>query len=204
MGSVERKQRLKEDVRCKILEAGWNIVVEEGWPALSMRKIADAIEYTAPIIYGHFQSKDALLQEFTRKGHVLLSAKVKEARTSHDTLEKQLEAMWLAYWDFAFEQPAYYKLMYGVEMGCCEAGIIDCPFTEMASKQVLDVITALIAASNHPEQDPERRFYTCWAILHGLISLNMVQKNRESCLSEEFNRTILNDAIKGIIKTILQ
>ncbi|HEY0273701.1 MAG TPA: TetR/AcrR family transcriptional regulator [Chitinophaga sp.] len=206
MGSVERKQRLKEDVRCKILEAGWNIVEEEGWSALSMRKIADAIEYTAPIIYGHFQSKDALLMEFTRKGHMLLSARVKAARDAHSTLEEQLEAMWLAYWDFAFEQPAYYKLMYGVEMGCCETAVRECPGFEMASKQVLDTIKALIAVSNHPEQDPDRRFYTFWAILHGLISLNMVQKNKnaESCLSEEFNRIILNDAIKGIIRSILQ
>ncbi|PUZ25621.1 TetR family transcriptional regulator [Chitinophaga parva] len=205
MGSVERKQRLKEDVRCRILEAGWQIVEEEGWSALSMRRIADAIEYTAPIIYGHFQSKDALLLEFTRKGHMLLSAKVKAAREAHHTLEDQLEAMWLAYWDFAFDQPAYYKLMYGVEMGCCEATLSDCPSFEMASKQVMAVIEEMIAHSKHPDQDADRRFYTFWAILHGLISLNLVQKKVEnSCLSEEFNRTILNDAIKGIIRSINQ
>ncbi len=204
MGSVERKQRLKEDVRCKILEAGWNIVQEEGWSALSMRKIADAIEYTAPIIYGHFENKDALLMEFTRKGHILLSARVKAACDKHDNLEAQLEALWLAYWDFAFEQPAYYKLMYGVEMGCCECAIVECPEYILASKQAIILIEKLIAQSNQPDQDAERRFYTFWAIVHGLISLNMVQKDADNILSEEFNRTILNDAIKGIIRTILQ
>ena len=204
MGSVERKQRLKEDVRCKILEAGWNIVEEEGWSALSMRKIADAIEYTAPIIYGHFESKDALLTEFTRKGHMVLSFKVKTACEKHETAEAQLEALWLAYWDFAFEQPAYYKLMYGVEMNCCECEVAECPEYVSASKQALNLINELIARSNQPDQDAERRFYTFWAIVHGLISLNMVQKDSQNKLSDEFNRTILNDAIKGIIRTILQ
>jgi len=51
MASKDRILRLKEETRCNILEAALQIVKEEGWQALSMRKIADMIEYTAPIIY---------------------------------------------------------------------------------------------------------------------------------------------------------
>jgi len=51
MGSKERIARLKEDTRSNILDAALDIVKEDGWQALSMRKIADKIEYTAPIIY---------------------------------------------------------------------------------------------------------------------------------------------------------
>ena len=50
MASKERIARLKEDTRMSILKAALHIAKEEGWEALSMRKIADAIEYTAPII----------------------------------------------------------------------------------------------------------------------------------------------------------
>ena len=63
MASKDRIQRLKDDTRCKILEASLDIVKDEGWPSLSMRKIADKIEYTAPIIYEYFSNKDAILQE---------------------------------------------------------------------------------------------------------------------------------------------
>ena len=48
MGSKERIQRQKEDTRKRILDAALQIVRQEGWNALSMRKIADAIKYTAP------------------------------------------------------------------------------------------------------------------------------------------------------------
>ena len=42
---------MKEQTRVNILDAAYDIVKDEGWQALSMRKIADKIEYTAPIIY---------------------------------------------------------------------------------------------------------------------------------------------------------
>jgi AcrR family transcriptional regulator len=73
MASKERIQRLKEETRTSILEAAYKIVKEEGWQALSMRKIADEIEYTAPIIYEYFSNKEAILEELTRKGYLYLA-----------------------------------------------------------------------------------------------------------------------------------
>ena len=70
MASKDRILRLKEETRMNILDAAFRIVKEEGWDALSMRKIADAIEYTAPIIYEYFDNKDAILLELDRKSVV--------------------------------------------------------------------------------------------------------------------------------------
>jgi len=198
MGTVERKLRLKEEVRCRILEASWKIVQEEGWHALSMRKIADAIEYTAPIIYGYFENKEAILREFTRRGYRLLSLKVQEERDKHTDPGQQLEAMWLAYWDFAFEQQAYYQLMYGVDVDCCQLEKM-IPEAETASELLDASLNELIAQGNKPDEDPCRRFYTFWAVVHGLISLNIVRKGT---LSLEANRSILRDAINAIITDI--
>ena len=58
MGIAERKIRQKEEVRCAILDAAWNLALTKGWQALSIRKIAEAIEYSVPVIYDHFQNKD--------------------------------------------------------------------------------------------------------------------------------------------------
>ena len=119
MGSKERIHRLKEQTRVNILDAAHEIVKDEGWQALSMRKIADKIEYTAPIIYEYYANKVAILLELTKKGFMLLGAKMNEAKTKHKELGDQIEAMWLAYWNFAFEQKEYYQLMFGVEVNCC-------------------------------------------------------------------------------------
>src|SRR4051812_5375679 len=119
MASKDRILRLKEETRINILDAALQIVKEEGWQALSMRKIADVIEYTAPIIYEYFANKDALLLELTRKGYLILARYIKEAKTQHKLVAKQLEAMWLAYWNFAFENKELYQVMFGVQMNCC-------------------------------------------------------------------------------------
>lgn len=63
MGVHERRQREKESVRANILQAAFNLAKTEGWTSLSMRKIADAIEYSAPVVYDHFENKEAILFE---------------------------------------------------------------------------------------------------------------------------------------------
>src|SRR6195952_2184214 len=114
MASKERIQRLKEETRTSILKAALHIVKEEGWQALSMRKIADEIEYTAPIIYEYFSNKDAILVELTRKGYLILARDIEEAKGKHRLPAKQLEAMWLAYWNFAFTNKELYQAMFGI------------------------------------------------------------------------------------------
>src|ERR1700761_4724635 len=124
MASKERIARLKEDTRMSIMKAALHIAKEEGWEALSMRKIADAIEYTAPIIYEYFENKDALMYELTRTGYLILNQKLEEARDQHDTPEKQLEAMWVAYWNFAFLKKELYQLMFGIATNCINCALM--------------------------------------------------------------------------------
>jgi AcrR family transcriptional regulator len=197
MGSKERIHRLKENTRVNILDAAHDIVKEEGWQALSMRKIADKIEYTAPIIYEYYANKEAILLELTKKGFLLLTCRMQEAKNRHTDLGEQLEAIWLAYWNFAFEEKEYYQLMFGVEVNCC---LMD----ELlpAETTPYDIAAAPIAALMGIE-DPEddrvcTKYYTYWSIIHGLISINIVRKGT----SDEINRQILKDAITGITRSL--
>lgn len=207
MGVKERKLRQKEEVRCQIVTAAWDIVQEEGWNALSMRKIADKIEYSAPIIYGHFENKEALLLEFTRQGNVKLLQMVREAMERHEDAAQQLEAMWMAYWDFAFENTPYYQLMFGVEMGCCEWQANQIPEVAEGRKLIDSVIKKLIASSKNPDADPCLKFYSLWSVVHGLISINITRKMYDERAFREdghgdLNQAILKDAISGIINRI--
>ena len=119
MASKDRILRQKEETRNNILEAAYSIVKEDGWQGLSMRKIADKIEYTAPIIYEYFSNKEAILNELTGKGFIKLSKELQNARAKFDKPEDQLEAMWMTYWDFAFTKTEMYQLMFGVQKTCC-------------------------------------------------------------------------------------
>ena len=196
MGSKERIQRLKEETRTNILDAAYNIVKEQGWQALSMRKIANEIEYTAPIIYEHFENKAAILSELNKTGFLLLAKEMELARNKHEIPAAQLEAMWMAYWNFAFKKTELYQLMFGVSMNCCAGQKV--PEAERPANMVRDVIRHLMADQNISDTEVCRRYYTFWSIIHGLISINLVDKGD----SDEINRMVLKDAIEGIIKAI--
>jgi AcrR family transcriptional regulator len=197
MGSKERIARLKEDTRKNILDAALEIVKEEGWQSLSMRKIADKIEYTAPIIYEYFENKEGILLELTRQGYVILHQNIKKSMNKEAEAAEQLEAMWIAYWNFAFDHKELYQLMYGVEMNCCylKKSLAE---AEQANKLFSDVIKEVMTAAHPDEELVCRKFYTFWSVIHGLISINLVNKGR----GQEMNEQILHDAIKGIIKYI--
>ena len=196
MASKDRIQRLKEETRSSILEAAYKIVKEEGWQALSMRKIADEIEYTAPIIYEYFSNKEAILAELNKKGYLYLTKEMEEARNKHDDPAEQLEAMWMAYWNFAFKKKELYQLMFGVQMNCCSAQ--KSPEAEGPERLITDAIRRLMDGKNLSENEVYRRYYTFWSVVHGLVSINLVNQGS----SDEMNKQVLKDAISGIIRAI--
>lgn len=200
MASKDRILRLKEETRCNILDAAIEIGKSEGWQALSMRKIADKIEYTAPIIYEYFSNKDALLSEVTRKGYAILSLEIQKAKAKHRLPAKQLEAMWMAYWDFAFAEKEFYQLMFGVEMNCCMDNIVLWEGVEKPSDLIWDVIVELTKDKKPEPTEDEicKWYYTFWSVVHGLISINIVRQG----VSDKINQQVLSDAITGIIRTI--
>ena len=197
MASKERILRLKEETRTNILEASIDIVKEEGWQALSMRKIADKIEYTAPIIYEYFANKDAILNELTRQGFVKLAEQMEEAKNKHEDLSAQLEAMWLAYWNFAFAEKQLYQVMYGVEVNCCALQNA-CPDIQTPTNMLWDKIAEIIPEEKRTDDYVDTKYYTFWSVVHGLISINMTRQ----LTSEELNKQVLKDAINGIITSM--
>lgn len=197
MASKDRIQRVKDDTRCNILGASLEIVREEGWSALSMRKIADKIEYTAPIIYEYFSNKEAILQELTRMGFVKLAGQMEAAKSGIDSPEKQLEAMWLAYWNFAFTEKEMYQVMYGVQTNCC---VTESPCADMRAPAALLIakITEIVPEERRTKDYIDTKYYTFWSLIHGLISINMTRQ----LTSEDINRQVLKDTIAGIINSI--
>lgn len=111
MGITERKTRQKQALRERILDAARRIVMREGFAALSMRKIADAIEYSPATLYLHFASRDEIAQALCEEGYAqLLETFVPHARIA-DPAER-LKALGRAYIAFGVEHPQTYRLIF--------------------------------------------------------------------------------------------
>ena len=112
MGVKERQERDREQLRARILDAARELFVAEGYRNVSMRKIADRIEYSPAAIYSYFPSKDdiffALAEEGFRKLAFHIGAALEKVPDPLDRLRRGL----LAFYEFSKTDPEYFELMF--------------------------------------------------------------------------------------------
>ncbi|HLA78850.1 MAG TPA: TetR/AcrR family transcriptional regulator [Vicinamibacteria bacterium] len=111
MGITERREREKEEVRNKILDAARDLFAREGYEAVTMRRIAEAIEYSPTTIYNHFEDKDDLVRclcdgDF---GQLLSALQTQPVPADPVVWIRQLG---LAYTRFALSFPNHYRFMF--------------------------------------------------------------------------------------------
>jgi AcrR family transcriptional regulator len=111
MGSRERQDRERQAVRQAILEAARDLFVTEGYRNVSIRKIAERIEYSPAAIYSYFPSKDDIFYALAEEGFRRLDEKIRSVAPLPDPLE-DLRAHWLAYYEFSKEQREFFELMF--------------------------------------------------------------------------------------------
>lgn len=195
--ATARSIKQKATVREAILEAAKTIVLKEGWQAVSIRKIADAIGYSLPVVYNHFESKDAILEEFVKQGFDMLSEVMLSTKIQYVTPNEQLTHMAIAYFEFAFAQREYYQMMFGLGMPSCER-VNQINEIGKFSSILIHTIQAL-KNTEVVEENTILKFHTFWSILHGLSSINMVNI---TATPTEMQQHVLLDAVKGFIQNI--
>lgn len=177
MEVLERKQRNREQTRSGIVSTAKDIARREGWQAVSIRKIADAIEYSAPIVYEYFDSKDVLLDEIRQEGFRFLREEYERITKLYRDPEKRLYEISMVQWDFAVKQPEMYQVMYNLNGAFCTLPVHEAPETQAVSTLVQDIIFSFIPKS---KESIRRLFFEWWSISHGMITLAMMLKGQQS------------------------
>src|SRR3954453_12433066 len=111
MGTKERAGREKEAVRTAILQAARELFVTEGYRNVSMRKIAERIEYSPAAIYSYFPSKDDIFFALAEEGFRLLPAPATEPPPGGEPLD-EIRSMFWHYFAFSKTHPEYFALMF--------------------------------------------------------------------------------------------
>jgi AcrR family transcriptional regulator len=111
MGTKERQDRERQAVTASILTAARDLFVAEGYQSVSIRKVAERIEYSPAAIYSYFASKDDIFLALAAEGFHRLDEKVRAGMTTDDPLEN-VRGCWWAFYEFSQEHPAYFELMF--------------------------------------------------------------------------------------------
>ena len=111
MGTKERQDRERQAVTESILNAARDLFVAEGYQSVSIRKVAERIEYSPAAIYSYFASKDDIFLALAAEGFHRLDEKVQAAMTTDNPLEN-VRGCWWAFYEFSQEHPDYFELMF--------------------------------------------------------------------------------------------
>ena len=174
MGVKERKARQKKYLRQEILDAASELFVEQGYENVSMRRIADKIEYSPTTIYLHFKDKAELLEQvcfdtFSRL-HLALNKITEQPGDPIDRLKRGMHA----YIRFGLENPHHYRATFMMpipeEVGQKKLAKQDSPGMQ-AFDFMRRCVYDCIAAGKFREKDAELLSQTLWAGIHGITSL---------------------------------
>jgi AcrR family transcriptional regulator len=110
MPTSARRARERASTRERIIEAALHILENEGVTALTIRRIATAVEYSAPVVYQHFANKDALVLELVAHGYRLMMAELQQAAEEPD-IDRRILLLASESVRFAGEHPHLYQVM---------------------------------------------------------------------------------------------
>lgn len=164
MGIAERKGRERAEREQRIVAAARVIAERDGWDAVTIRRLAEEIEYSQPVLYSHFENRDAIVAAVAVEGFKDIAAALRTAASESPGRRKALENVALAYLAFALDRPALYEAMFVLPTNL--------RFAEADTRPELQTAFEALAAVVKPFcVDVAAVTETFWAALHGLTEL---------------------------------
>jgi AcrR family transcriptional regulator len=182
MGVKERREREKSETRDKILEAARELFSEHGYEGVSMRQVAEKIEYSPTAIYVHFSDKEDLFHELCNEDFARLAAEFQAMPLSQDPVER-IKQIGRSYVEFGIRHPNHYKLMF---MTSHPLGELNEEDQEIKGNPEVDAYALLMHTVKQAMDegffrndvvDPDLVAQTLWSAVHGVISLNIAKCN---------------------------
>ncbi len=173
MGIAERKERQRESLRQEIIDAARDTLLTRGYAKLSMRGIAERIEYSPTTLYLYFKNKEDILYYLSEEALERQFNVMNTAGSRKSTPVQRLRAVLRAYIDFGLAEPNRYKIVYMADVSqhvnvtrlLRQGG-----FADKVIQLTIHSIADVVKDSKHTA-DPESLFQVLWAHCHGIVSL---------------------------------
>ncbi|MFE3171422.1 TetR/AcrR family transcriptional regulator [Amycolatopsis sp. NPDC059090] len=179
MSVHERKQREQAERERLIVATARELAEQQGWDAVTTRRLAERIEYSQPVLYSHFRGKREIIGAVALDGAAELAAAARAAASAESDPRARVTALSRAYLDFAEQHPAVYDAIFQLDGGLAFA-------QEDTPEPLKDAFAALLETLGEVAgEGVEPGLFTelFWASLHGIATLT-----RAGRLPREFAR----------------
>ncbi|MFI6940438.1 TetR/AcrR family transcriptional regulator [Streptomyces sp. NPDC050418] len=167
MSVKERKERERASRERLIVATARELAEQQGWDAVTTRRLAERIEYSQPVLYSHFRGKREIIGAVALEGATEMAAAVRAATTGVDDPRERVTALARCYLDFAARNPAVYDAMFQLDGGLAFA-------QEDTPAQLKDGFAALFETLGPVAgEGVEPGLFTevFWSCLHGIATL---------------------------------
>lgn len=171
MGVQERRARHKEALRQQILDAARDVFVREGYENVSMRKIAEKIEYSPTTIYLYFQDKQELLTCLTEETFARLGKVIRAIMEEDIPPLEQLRRGLRAYVEFGLSNPNDYKVVLLLSREPLENSMAEETMSRKVYNCLREILAECIATNSIRPLDLDMAAQTLWPAVHGITSL---------------------------------
>jgi AcrR family transcriptional regulator len=190
LGIAERKGRERAEREHRIVAAARVIAEREGWDAVTIRRLADEIEYSQPVLYSHFENRDAIVAAVAVEGFQEFTVGLREAASGSTRPRNSLKNVAMAYLAFALSRPALYAAMFILPT--------DLRFAESGTRPELRAAFEALAAVVMPFCiDAAAVTETFWAALHGLAELERSGRIRPRARDERITLLVRAIIVSG-------
>jgi AcrR family transcriptional regulator len=170
VGIKQRREREREATQQAIIQAGLAIATEEGWQAVTIRRVAERIEYSPSALYKYVESKDDILRTILLQGFWQIVAILERIAAQEQEPSQCLQQIAAAYWDFAWNHHTVYQLMFDLkgeirEFEAARAGFL---VVRNVLEKWSQVNTVHIENLDHAVE-------MIWATMHGFVALALAQ-----------------------------
>jgi AcrR family transcriptional regulator len=197
----QRLQRQKKlTLRQSVLETAIHLLATEGAEALSMRRIADAINASTSVLYTIFGSKDGLANALYLEGYARFGAALQNSIETPKNLAplQKIERICFAYREFALHYPEYYKAIF---LGAIPQFVLQ-PHSVAEGWKSLhileDVVRECQAKNLIVGDNPRATAKALWAMGHGAVSLELMGSFLEPEERSRVYQIVVQTAIGGL------
>lgn len=175
--ATSRREREREEMKRLITSAARKLFVTEGYESTTIRRIAEAIEYTPGAIYSYFKDKDAILYALHQEGFLELQRRFLGAIIPGKNPVEQLAQLGEAYVSFAHENPEMYHLMFVAQATSRTLHETDAwPEGKAAYDSLRALVQLAVAGGWIRPGDPEVIAFALWATAHGSVTLEICDR----------------------------
>jgi AcrR family transcriptional regulator len=161
----ERRERERAHRHQLIITAARELAEADGWEAVTTRRLAEHVEYSQPVLYSHFNGKNAIVSAVAIDGFSELAAHLRRARLAAPEPGQALRAVCRAYLEFATERPALYQAMFVLPT--------DLKFASAETPPPLQAAFDEFVNCFRPDNDRRGLFAeVTWSTLHGMAVLS--------------------------------